>query len=292
MSKNSEIMREITPLSPEESFLVFDRVKKNFDFPLHYHPEVELNFIQKGKGVRRIVGDHVGEVGNIELVLIGPNLPHFWSDYRCKSKRIHEITVQFSADFFDQSFLKKRLLKPINDMYRESIRGILFSEEVAEKVKEPLMSLTKVSGFESFSLMMNILNELATSTNQTHLSSYSIDNETFVDEDDMNLIYDYLHSNFERKVTLDEIASHVNMSIVTFNRFIKKRTGKTFINYLNEIRVSYAARWLIEKDMSISGIAYKCGFNNIANFNKIFKTLKKCTPSEFRNQFTGIKKIE
>lgn len=292
MSKNSEIMREITPLSPEDSFLVFDRVKKSFDFPLHYHPEVELNFIYKGKGTRRIVGDHVGEVGNIELVLIGPNLPHFWSDYRCKSKRIHEITVQFSADFFDQSFLKKRLLKPINDMYRESIRGILFSEEVAEKVKEPLMSLTKVSGFESFSLMMNILNELATSTNQTHLSSYSIDNETFVDEDDMKLIYDYLHSNFERKVTLDEIANHVNMSIVTFNRFIKKRTGKTFINYLNEIRVSYAARWLIEKDMSISEIAYKCGFNNIANFNKIFKTLKKCTPSEFRNQFTGIKKIE
>lgn len=292
MSKNLEIMREITPISSEESFLVFDRVKKNFDFPLHYHPEVELNFIAKGKGTRRVVGDHVGEVENLELVLIGPNLPHFWSDHKCKSKRIHEVTVQFSLDFFDQSFLKKRLMKPIQDMIKESIRGIMFSQETIEKVQEQIISLKKLNGFESFMAVMNILNELATSNNQTYLSSYSIDTETFVDHDDMKLIYDYLHKNFEKKITLEEIANHTNMSIVTFNRFIKKRTGKTFINYLNEIRVSYAARWLIEKDLTISEVAYQCGFNNIANFNKIFKSIKNCTPSELKQQFIGVKKIE
>ena len=292
MSKTIEVMREITPLSPEESFLVFDRVKKNFDFPLHYHPEVELNFISKGKGIKRVVGDHVGEIDNLELVLIGPNLPHYWSDYKCKTKKIHEITIQFSLDFFDQSFLKKRLMKPINDMMKESIRGIMFSEATIEKVKDKLLSLSTVTGFESFITMMEILNELAISENKTHLSSYSIENETFVDNDDMKLVYDYIHKNFDKKITLEEIAQHVNMSIVTFNRFIKKRSGKTFINYLNEIRVSYASRWLIEKDMSISEIAYLCGFNNIANFNKIFKSLKGSTPTEFRDRFTGIKKIE
>jgi len=82
------------------------------------------------------------------------------------------------------------------------------------------------------------------------------------------------------------------MSIVTFNRFIKKRTGKTFINYLNEVRVGYAARWLIEKKLTVSEVAFESGFNNIANFNKIFKSIKKCTPSEFKNQFNGIKRVQ
>ena len=292
MNKIIEAQREITPLSPEESFLVFDRKKKNFDFPLHYHPEVELNFISRGKGTKRVVGDHVGEIDDLELVLIGPNLPHYWSDHKCKSKRIHEITVQFSIDFFNQSFLKKRLMKPINDMIVNSIRGIMFSRPTIEKVQGKLVKLSHATGFESFITMMEILNELAVSENQTYLSSYSIDHENFVDKDDMKLIYDYVHQNFAEKITLEEIAQHMNMSIVTFNRFIKKRSGKTFINYLNEIRISYAARWLIEKDLSISEIAYLCGFNNIANFNKIFKALKKSTPTDFRNQFTGIKKIQ
>ena len=90
---------------------------------------------------------------------------------------------------------------------------------------------------------------------------------------------------------MDDVSKVAAMSPVSFNRFIKKRTGKTFVNYLNDIRVGYAARWLVEKDSSISEIAFRTGFNNIANFNRIFKSLKKITPSQYRDEFYGIKRI-
>ena len=292
MNKNQSFMREITPISPNESFLVFDRIKSTFDFPLHYHPEIEINFISKGKGNRRIVGDHIGEIDDLELVMVGPHLPHCWSNYKCKTKRIHEITIQFNQDFFDQSLLKRQILNPINELIKHSIRGILFSRETAEELKDRFLKLSSLKGFESFIEILQILNHLAEAKNTTYLSSYSIEHETFTDNDSMKIIHDYVHKNYDKKITLDDVAKITNMSNVTFNRYIKKRTGKTFINYLNEIRIGYATRWLIEKDKTISEIAFDTGFNNIANFNKVFKSIRNCTPSEFKSEFTGIKKIQ
>ncbi|ROH95872.1 AraC family transcriptional regulator [Chryseobacterium daecheongense] len=292
MSKLENILREITPLSPEDSFLVFDRIKASFDFPYHYHPEIEINFVYKGKGYRRMIGDHTGEIGNLELVLVGPNLPHCWANHKCKNRKTHEITVQFNQDFFNQSVMEKNILKPIHNLIKESIRGILFSQETAEKLKDSFLNLSKMSSFESFIEIMKILNELAIAENKTLLSSYSIELETFVDNDKMKTVHDFVHKNFENKITLDDAAALVNMSSVTFNRFIKKRTGKTFVNYLNEIRISYAARWLMEKNLTVSETAFEAGFNNIANFNKVFKSIKKTTPTEFKELFKGVKKIE
>ena len=292
MGKLDNILREITPLSPEDSYLVFDRIKASFDYPYHYHPEIEINFIHKGKGYKRMIGDHTGEIDDLELVIVGPNLPHCWANYRCKNKRTHEIVIQFNQDFFSQSLMTKNILKPISLLINDSIKGILFSRETAEKLKDDFINLHKMDSFESFITVMKILNELAIAEEKTLLSSYSIEGESFEENDKMKIIYDYLHKNFENKITLSSIASLVNMSNVTFNRFIKKRTGKTFVNYLNEIRISYAVRWLMEKNLSISEIAFETGFNNIANFNKVFKSIKKVTPSEFREQFIGVRKIE
>jgi YesN/AraC family two-component response regulator len=285
MSKLENILREITPLSPEDSFLVFDRIKAPFDFPYHYHPEIEINFISKGKGYRRMIGDHTGEIGDIELVLVGPNLPHCWANHKCKNRKTHEITVQFNQDFFNQSMMDKNILKPISNLMKESIKGILFSQETAEKLKDSFLNLSKMNSFES-------LNELAVAEDKTLLSSYSIELETFADNDRMKIVHDFVHKNFENKITLHDAASLINMSSVTFNRFIKKRTGKTFVNYLNEIRISYAARWLMEKNLTVFETAFEAGFNNIANFNKVFKSIKKTTPTEFKELFKGVKKIE
>lgn len=121
--------REITPLSKGDSFLVFDRVKDTFDFPIHYHPEFELNFILNGKGVRRIVGDHIEEIEEIELVLVGPNLYHGWEMNKCASKKIHEITIQFHNDLFDDALLSRRIMLPIKEMFNRSNHGILFSKK-------------------------------------------------------------------------------------------------------------------------------------------------------------------
>ncbi|SHK54484.1 AraC family transcriptional regulator [Epilithonimonas mollis] len=292
MHNLENILREITPLSPQDSFLVFDRVKKSFDYPYHFHSEVEINFILKGKGYQRLVGDHIGIIEDIELVLIGPNLPHCWANHECQHKKTHEITVQFNQDFFSQSLMDKNIFKSINSLLKESNLGILFTESTAEKLKQSFLNLSDLRGFDSFIEIMKILYELSTAENRKPLSSYSVENENFGDNDKMKIIHDYAHKNFGDKITLEDGAALVNMSTVTFNRFIKKRCGKTFINYINEIRVSYVTRWLLENNLTISEIAFRAGFNNIANFNKTFKSIKKVTPTVFKQQFNGVKKIQ
>ncbi len=286
-----DIHREITPLAPEDSFLVFDRIKSDFDFPIHFHPEYEINFVLNGKGVRRIIGDSMEEIDDIELVLVGPNLQHGWELHNCKNNNIHEITIQFHNDLLDTKLLARRIMKPIKDMFDRSAHGILFSKKISEEVKPKILKLSKIDSIDYFLELISILQDLATSRNQRILSSYTSNNKNFENSDKIKIIYEYVQENYQDKISLAEISKQVNMSPVSFNRFIKKRTGKTFIEYVNDTRIGYAARWLIEMDLSIAEIAFKCGFNNIANFNRVFKKSKSCTPSQYREEFSGIKRV-
>ncbi|NMH27412.1 helix-turn-helix domain-containing protein [Flavobacterium silvaticum] len=291
MAAAKNFYREVAPLSAGDSFLVFDRVKEKFDFPIHYHPEFELNFILNAKGVRRVVGDNIEEIEDVELVLIGPNLYHGWEQHKCKSKTIHEITIQFHNNLFSESLLSRRIMYPIRDMFNRSVHGILFSKKTALELKPRFVRISKLDGMDYFLELISILYDLSNSRNQRLLSTYTVDSETFEDSDKMKLVYDYVQKNFSGKISLEEVSDLTNMSPVSFNRFIKKRAGKTFVNYLNDIRVGYASRWLVEKDLSISEIAFKSGFNNIANFNRIFKSIKGTTPSQYREEFYGMKRF-
>ncbi|WP_159800094.1 AraC family transcriptional regulator [Flavobacterium sp. MK4S-17] len=283
--------REMPPLKKDDSFMVFDRVKDSFDFPIHYHPEYEINFILNGKGVKRIIGDHIEEIDDVELVLVGPNLYHGWELNKCTEKKIHEITIQFHNDLFSDSLLSRRIMGPIKEMFNRSNHGILFSKKTGEELADRLVRISKLDGMDYFLEVISILHDMANSRNQRLLSTYTVDYDTFEDDDKMKLVYEYIQKNFSNKITLDEVSDIASMSPVSFNRFIKKRTGKTFVNYLNDIRVGYAARWLTEKDLSISEIAFKSGFNNIANFNRIFKSVKNTTPSLYREEFYGLKRF-
>lgn len=291
MNNSNNFYREIPPLSLGDSFLVFDRVKDNFDFPVHYHPEFEINFILNGKGVKRVVGDNIEEIEEIELVLVGPNLYHGWELNNCKNKQIREITIQFHNDLFHDSLLSRRIMTPIKDMFNRSIHGILFSKKTAEELSSRIIKISKLDGMDYFLEIVSILYDLANSRNQRLLSTFTVDHDTFEDYDKMKLVYEYVQKNFAEKITLEEVSSVASMTTVSFNRFIKKRTGKTFVNYINDIRIGYAARWLVEKDLSVSEIAFRSGFNNLANFNRSFKTIKKCTPSQYRDDFSGLKRI-
>lgn len=291
MAITNNAHREITQLAPEDSFLVFDRIKSEFDFPIHFHPEYELNFIHNGKGVRRVVGDSLQEIDDLELVLVGPNLVHGWELHQCKNTNIHEITIQFHNDLFDDKLLSRRIFKPIKDMFNRSNHGILFSKKITKELMPRIMKLSKIDSIDYFLELISILQDLSNSRNQRLLSTYISENKNFENSEKIKVIYEYVQENFSRKITLAEISAMVNMSPVSFNRFIKKRTGKTFIDYINDTRISYATRWLIETDLSIGEIGFKCGFNNIANFNRVFKKVKNCTPSDFREEFKGIKRV-
>lgn len=288
---NDNIHREITQLTPEDSFLVYDRVKDDFDFPIHFHPEYELNFIQNGTGVRRIIGDHMEEIEGYELVLVGPNLVHGWELYNCTNKRIHEITIHINNDLLDEKLLNRKIFKPIKDMFTRSNHGILFSKKTAKDITSRLVNLSKIQGIDYYLEFISVLYDLSNSRNQRMLSTSFSPKSDFENSTKIKKVYDYIQENFHKKISLTEISELVNMSPVSFNRFIKNRTGKTFVIYVNNTRISKATRLLLESDLSIGEISFKCGFNNIANFNRIFKRAKNCTPSEYRNEFVGIKRV-
>jgi len=283
--------REITRLIPEDSFLVEERIKDDFDFPIHFHPEYELNFIYKGKGAKRIIGDHTDVIDDIELVLVGPNIVHGWILNECDCKEIYEITVHIHDDLLGEKMLSRRIFKPIKEMFNRAKHGILFSRETTNEIMPRLMVLPRIHGIRYFLEFVSILNDLANSEGQKMLSKLAVEKEDFHDSDKIKKVYNYINENFSRTITLNEISELVNMSPVSFNRFIKKRTGRTFVHYLNATRISFASRWLLETDLSIGEISYKCGFNSVANFNRLFKKAKNCTPKEFKTEFLGIKKV-
>jgi AraC-like DNA-binding protein len=284
----SNVMREITPLTPSDCFTIFSRIKQKFDFPLHYHEEYELNLILNAKGAKRVVGGHIEVIDDLELVLIGPNLYHTWFTHQCQCDEITEVTIQFHKDLFDEKFLKRNQLSFVKSMLEHSQRGILFPPETVQALKGRLLSLDKKTGFDSVLELFSILHDLSISRNIRTLSDPSFTNEKFYyNSRRIEKVFEFMNDNYNKQVSLAEVSRIANMPEASFSRFIKKRTGKTFIDSLNEIRLGHASRMLIDTTNTVAEIAYKCGFNNISNFNRIFKRKKFCIPKEFRETYTG-----
>jgi AraC-like DNA-binding protein len=284
----NNVMREITPLTPSDCFTIFSRVKQKFDSPLHYHEEYELNLILNAKGAKRVVGEHLEVIDDLELVLIGPNLYHTWFTHQCQSGEITEVTIQFHKDLFDEKFLKRNQLSFVKSMLEGSQRGILFPPETVQVLKERLLCLDKKTGFDSVLELLSILHDLSISRNMRMLSDPGFTNEKFYyNSRRIEKVFEYMNDNYNKQVSLAEVSRIANMPEASFSRFIKKRTGKTFIDSLNEIRLGHASRMLIDTTNTVAEIAYKCGFNNISNFNRIFKRKKFCIPKEFRETYTG-----
>ena len=285
---HQNLMREITPLTQSDCFTLFSRTKKEFNFPLHYHEEFELNLIINAPGAKRIVGDHIEVIEDLELVLVGPNLGHAWFTHQCQSESIREVTIQFHKDLLEDRFLRKNQLNFIRKMFESAQRGILFSRETTERLHDRIQRLEQKTGFDSVLELLSILHDLSTSRNMRILSDSTFNSEQFnYNSRRIEKVFEYLNTNYSRQITLAEVAKIANMPEVSFSRFIKKRIGSTFIDSLNEIRLGHATRMLIDTTHNVAEVAYKCGFNNISNFNRIFKKKKSCTPKEFRQNFSG-----
>jgi AraC-like DNA-binding protein len=283
----NNILREITPLTQSDCFTIFSRVKSEFDFPMHCHEELELNFIMNAKGAKRVVGDHIDEIDDLELVLVGSNLPHVWQTHKCKSKEIREITIQFHKDLFDDKFLRRNQLSFIRNMLEKSARGIQFSTQTIEQIKPRLIILNQKQGFDSVLELLSILHDLSISRNMHTLSDATFSNaELSYNSRRIERSIEYMNANFQKPITLTEVAKLANMTDVSFSRFFRSRTGITFMDSLLEMRLGHASRLLIDTTQSVAEVAYNCGFNNISNFNRLFKKKKSCTPKEFRESYS------
>lgn len=283
----TRIVREITPLSEHDFFIVLDHQNAKFDFPIHYHPEYELNLVLHSEG-KRIIGDSIKNYKSADLVLIGPNTPHAWSG---STNNARVITIQFQTNILSEQTLNRKASLPIKDLLEKSKMGILFSGETTQNITERIVKLSDVTGFDSFLDFLSILYDLSISRNQMTLSSPS-----YVEQFDtsksrrINLVNQFLIENLHTPIRINDVAEMVNMSPSAFSHFFKKRTQRAFSDYLLDIRIGHAAKVLIETEKNISEICFESGFNNISNFNRSFKKLKGCTPREFRSQQTMITK--
>ncbi len=285
------VLREVTPLSKTDCFMIFSRVKQHFTFPIHTHAEFELNFIENGIGAKRVVGDSIEEIEDLELTLItGAYLEHGWLDHKCTSDEIKEITIQFHADLFNEELLGKNQFRTVKEMLEKATQGVTFSVETIQDIKERLYSLaSEPEGGHSVLKLFGILYDLSLSS-MRQLSSQSFnDQEHNYDSRRIERAYNYMLKNYDKEVRLADIATLVGMTDVAFSRFIKKRTGRSFIDSLNDIRLGHASRMLIDTTHSILEICITCGFNNLSNFNRIFKKKKGCTPREFRQNYKDSK---
>ncbi len=284
-----KLLREITPLTKNDCFTIYSRTKSKFDFPLHNHEDLELNFIKNAKGAKRVIGDHIEEIDELELVLVGSNLQHGWFTHKCTSTDIKEITIQFHRDLFDEKFLQRNQISFIRNLLECAARGVLFSAKTIAAIMPRLIALPQKRGFDSVLELMSILHDLSTSRNFKTLSGAAFNNMETISYNSRRIekVMTYLNDNFDKNISLSEAAKIAGMTEVALSRFFKLRTGKTFVDTLTELRLGTASRMLIDTTNSITEVAYKCGFNNMSNFNRIFKKKKDCTPKEFREAYTS-----
>ena len=277
------------PKTIHESFrLQTDRQPYFYD-NLHQHPEFQLTLIFEGDG-ELIVGDYIGPFKSDDLFLIGPDLPHVFrcapQYYRTNSSReAHSISVFFDWEFWGEKFLSLPEMKNIREFFKESENGLQIKGEVRIIVSKLMKELFSANNVDRLIILLKILDVLSLSTDHELLASAGTFHD--FDEDDgkrLDAIYRFTINEYHRKINLDEVAAVSNMTVNSFCRYFKRRTRKPYIRFLNELRIAQACKLLQQNDNSISQIGLEVGFSNLSNFNRKFKEIRNCTPTEFRNQ--------
>lgn len=285
-----ERLSDITPLTDKDCFLVVQRPQPGFNYPLHCHLEFELNYLEHAKGVLRQVGKSIEEIGERDLVLVAGGMRHtFINPNANEDKEMFQITIHFNHTLFD-SLLHKRHFESIRLMFDNAAGGLVFSEEMARQIEGELKNLSNdeyPDSFHNLLRLIELLKILSLDRKAHRLNKGEIcpGQQDFLPERIENTLR-YLHNNHGKSITVANVTKLLGMSEASMNRFLKQWTGKTFIDHLNDIRIADAVCRLIETTDSISEIGYKCGFNNLSNFNRIFKKRKGCTPMEYRKRFS------
>lgn len=278
------ILTEISLLSDKDCFDIVERHKSEFTYPLHRHREYELNFVMNAPGVKRVVGDSIETIGDYDLVLIGnENLEHVWQQGSCTSKNIREITIQFSPELLNKEIQDKNQFLTIKKMLNMARHGISFPTEAIMKVYNTLDTLAEEK--DGFIQMINIimmLYNLSKYEPKILSSSTFAHGETNTESRRILAVKDYISEHYAEAITLEQLAAIAGMSPSAFSRFFKIRTHKTVTDYITDIKLGHAARALIDTAQNVSEICYASGFNNLSNFNRIFKAKKGMTPKDFR----------
>ena len=284
MPTNKPTFRKIEPNFGSSIFIKHYQkaVKDRFQF-WHFHPELELVYVNNGGGKRHI-GNHISYFKNSQLLLIGSNLPHMGFTDRLTING-SETIVQMKPDFMGKEFLNLSETEPIQKLFEKSKMGMLFNTQVKKEVGPKITNLINLKGIDRLHTFIEILHELATTKNYSLLHAQDFAVEIYQqDNARVDQIFKYITKKFKTHISLENISSEVNMTPPSFCRYIKKMTGKTFTVLVNEYRIVHASKLLAEKSTSITDVCYESGFNNFSHFNKIFKKNTGWSPSQYRKQ--------
>lgn len=256
------------------------KMKKAF---WHFHPEIELVYVNKGQGKRHI-GNHLSYFNNSQLILLGSNLPHHGFTDRLTSNG-SETLIQFKPDFLGDTFFQIPEMQNIVQLFERGKKGILFKPETKKVVGPKMEDLINYNGFERIVKLLEILNDLAISEDYSLLNvdGYAFETKP-QDSAKIDIIYKHINANFKNHISLEEMADKVSMTVPAFCRYFKKATGKTFTKLVNEYRVVHATKLLSESKMTITDICFECGFNNFSHFNKLFNEFTGKSASTYRNK--------
>ena len=262
----------------------------------HYHPELELVYIIKGEGTR-FVGDNIDRFESGDLVLLNSNLPHVWKSdeeyFKPESKKmVTAIVIHFHIDFLGSQLWDVPEFSTINKLLESSRSGISFQIPPQHPIIKLLISMPNLSPFDRLLKLLTILNQLSSIKEQKKLSGILfVENTLQYQSERMDKINNYILNNFEKQISIDAIASIATMTVASLCRYFKKKTRKSLTEFINEVRIGYACKLLIDGKYSISDICYQCGYNNPSYFNRQFKKITRINPGQYlakKDQFERI----
>lgn len=274
------------------SFSLECHAYKSFLKKWHYHPELELVVLLESNGTR-FVGDSIEKFAPGEIVLIGQNLPHLWLNdkaYFAENSKLwaKAHVVHFSENFAGSLFHIPELAG-IKHMFERAKRGIKFEGTDNEKIAEKVAQMFEMEGFEKVMQLLHLLHDLSGHADSRLLSSAGfVDSFKSKQNSKLMAVYEYIMNNFKQEITLDKVAEMAHMNPSAFSRYFKSIQKKTFTQFLNEVRIGYACKLLQEQHYNIAEVCFESGYNNISNFNRQFKTLKKMSPSAYVKMYAQL----
>lgn len=260
-----------------------------FSSEFHFHEECQLVYVIQSQG-KRIIGDSIEPFASDEVVLLGPQIPHVWyNDKHYFEHQASEIHARSIALFFNEEKILRELsmFAPVHKLeavLRKARRGMKFEGHTKEMLKELLQQISMKEGLDRVITLLNIFKILDQSVEYQLLASEGYTNKYLSnDKERIDKVFHFIFENFRQDISLNDVAAIANMNRQAFCRYFKSRTQKTFVEFLNEVRISHACRLLTESNQAVANLAYDCGFNSITNFNRIFKEIKGISPRQFRN---------
>ncbi|MGG1923726.1 MULTISPECIES: AraC family transcriptional regulator [Chryseobacterium] len=276
-----KIQKEIIEFEKGKSFKLFSPSLKNCFF-WHYHPEIELVYVEAVNGIRH-VGKNISGFTDSDLLLIGSNVPHLNFDYGIQTE-CRQLVLQMRESFLQDIILPVPEFENIKNLLERSYLGLSFSGETKITVVEKLQAIKDKNSFESLVGLIEILQILAHSAEVKELNKEDTRIKWFLnDKIRMGTIYDYIHENYDRKPNVNEVAQVVSLSTPAFCRYFKKQTNMTFTDFVNNYRINQAKIFLL-KDQSVTEVCFQVGFESLSYFNKLFKQHTGETPSEFKKK--------